>query len=41
MLETTDRIGVNVKTMNMALDEDKVILRRLEENVWNILNKVD
>jgi hypothetical protein len=37
MLETTDRIGVNVKTMNLALDEDKVILRRLEENVLQLL----
>ena len=36
MIDTTGRMQVNAKNINLALDEDKIVLRRLNENVKSV-----
>ncbi|CAD8049870.1 unnamed protein product [Paramecium sonneborni] len=40
MIDTTGRMQVNAKHINLALDEDKVILRRLNENVEQATHEI-
>ncbi|CAD8051132.1 unnamed protein product [Paramecium sonneborni] len=40
MIDTTGRMQVNAKNINLALDEDKVVLRRLNENVEQATHEI-